>query len=503
MRQRRIDASRYLPVFLAEAREHLQDLNLAVVRVEQTPDDRETVDRIFRIAHSLKGTSATMGFAAMAALTHEMEDVFELLRQRRGGLSREAIDVLLECLDALAGTVDALEEHGAERLDPAPLVARLKRLVRRRSPEQEAARRGGVTEPEEALARAGGRRTLHVVVELAAGCPMAGVRAFMVLAALGEHGEVVGSTPTEENVEHFAGRTVEAFVATDADPGVLLAAARGVGDVADAVVRAEIAPERPPVAARRARTVRVDTERLDRVMDAVGELSVRRATVEALVARADVAGLPEAVQELTRSSQALHALLVQLRMSRVETVLLRLPRLVRDLSAQLGKQVELVLRGTDTELDRAVVEALGDPLVHLVRNALERPEERAAAGKAATGTLEIVARQAEGEVVISVRDDGRGIDPSRIAAKAVERGLDPAQADELLFAPGFSTAERTSDISGRGVGLDVVRTAIRELGGDVELASAPGAGATVTIRVPDRPLEVKPAGVRPTVLNEA
>ena len=177
-----MDVSEYLPMFLAEAREHLQELNLAVVRIEETPHDRETVDQIFRIAHSLKGMSATMGFAAMAALTHEMEDVFELLRQRRNGLSREAIDVLLECLDALEGTVDAIEEDGAERLDPSKLVKRLKRLVRQRSPEQEAARRGGVTAPEEALARAGGRRTLHVVAELDEDCAMAGVRAYMVFA---------------------------------------------------------------------------------------------------------------------------------------------------------------------------------------------------------------------------------------------------------------------------------------------------------------------------------
>jgi two-component system chemotaxis sensor kinase CheA len=203
------------------------------------------------------------------------------------------------------------------------------------------------------------------------------------------------------------------------------------------------------------------------------------------------------MQDLTRTSQALQAMVMQVRMIPVESVFLRFPRLVRDLSAKLGKQVELVLTGQDTELDRTVIEALGDPIVHLVRNSLdhglESPEQRVAAGKPATGTLEISARHAGGNVVITVRDDGRGIDPARVGAKAVERGLlapealagiDAAQAVELLFTAGFSTAETTSDISGRGVGMDAVRTTIRELGGEVEMQSVPGAGSTVHIRLP-------------------
>jgi two-component system chemotaxis sensor kinase CheA len=203
------------------------------------------------------------------------------------------------------------------------------------------------------------------------------------------------------------------------------------------------------------------------------------------------------MQDLTRTSQALQAMVMQVRMIPVESVFLRFPRLVRDLSAKLGKQVELVLTGKETELDRTVIEALGDPIVHLVRNSLdhglESPEQRVAAGKPATGTLEISARHAGGNVVITVRDDGRGIDPARVAAKAAERGLIPseavasvdvAQAVELLFTAGFSTAEQTSDISGRGVGMDAVRTTIRELGGEVELTSEQGKGSSVQIRLP-------------------
>ena len=232
-------------------------------------------------------------------------------------------------------------------------------------------------------------------------------------------------------------------------------------------------------------------------MHHMGELVLHRTQVEALAAGADVPGLSQAMQNLTRSSHALQSMVMQVRMIPVEAVFLRFPRLVRDLSTKLGKQVELDLVGKDTELDRTVVDALGDPLVHLVRNSLdhglEGPEEREAAGKTPTGTLTISAEHAGGNVVITVADNGRGIDPARVAAKAAERGLiapelvdsiDSARAVELLFSPGFSTAEFTSDISGRGVGMDAVRAAIRGLGGEVIMTSELGQGTSSQIRLP-------------------
>ncbi|HEY1567234.1 MAG TPA: chemotaxis protein CheA, partial [Solirubrobacteraceae bacterium] len=252
-----------------------------------------------------------------------------------------------------------------------------------------------------------------------------------------------------------------------------------------------------PKASSAARTVRVDAERLDALMHSMGELVIHRTAVEALTSSLDVPGLQQAMQELTRSSQALQSMVMQVRMIPVDVVFLRFPRLVRDLSGKLGKEVKLNLVGSETELDRTVVDALGDPLVHLVRNSLdhglEPVEERVAAGKPEVGTLEISARHSGGSVVIQVRDDGRGINPEAIARKAVERGLIDATAAaeitmktavELLFAAGFSTAETTSDISGRGVGMDVVRSKIRELGGEVILDSVHGEGTTAQIRLP-------------------
>src|SRR4051812_48051541 len=209
-----MENSEYLPMFLAEGREHLQELNLAVVRIEEAPDDQETVDEIFRIAHSMKGMSATMGFAGMAALTHQMEDVFELLRQRAGGLPREAIDVLLECLDVLEEQVGKIEQTGAEDLDPASLIERLRDLVRERTPEQVHHRKGGPVPPpppEVVAERAGGRRIVHVEVTLDEECSMPSVRAFMVLNALGEQGTVLASFPAVDKVDAFDGRVVEGW----------------------------------------------------------------------------------------------------------------------------------------------------------------------------------------------------------------------------------------------------------------------------------------------------
>jgi two-component system chemotaxis sensor kinase CheA len=540
-----MDINEYLPMFLAESREHLQELNLAVVRVEEVPDDVSTIGDIFRIAHSLKGMSATMGFERIAALTHAMEDLFEVLRVRSGGLDREAIDVLLECLDALSAAFEAIDTEGVETLDEAPLVARLEGLVRTQSESDEghAVKR---PDPAELQAAADGHSVIHTVVRLDDATLMPSVRALMVLTAVADHGAVLASLPAEGEVERFDGRTIEVWLASDDEDEAIAADLRAVPDVAEVTFtqpgdtdvdaqepelpaagdadEAAADPDTPdapvgsdapsasepavpaPVAAAAApdrktthatSSVRVDAERLDQLMHMMGELVVDRTHVESLLGHADVPGLQDAMNDLTRSSQALQTLVMQVRMIPVEAVFLRFPRLVRDLSGKLDKKVDLLLSGSDTELDRTVVDQLGDPLVHLVRNSLdhglEGVEEREAAGKPPTGTLEIAAHHTGGSVLISVRDDGRGIDPARVARKAVERGLmtaeaaasvDLAQAIELLFSAGFSTAEEMSDISGRGVGLDAVRTTIRGLGGEVFVQSELGGGTTTNIRLP-------------------
>jgi two-component system, chemotaxis family, sensor kinase CheA len=533
-----MDTSEYMPMFLAETREHLEQLNLAIVRLEEDPTDRPTVEEIFRIAHSLKGMSATMGFSRIAELTHEMEDVFELLRQRTTGLPVEAIDTVFACLDALSAATEAIETDGQEALDPAPLVTRLRSLVRPRTPEQEMARVGIADPLDQAAvlaAQEAGARVLRVRVTLTEEVLMPAVRAHMVLAALTEHGEILASAPPRDSVEQFQGHQVDAWIASDDVEETIAANVRSVSEVftveitetaephqapppapapetraapeaAPAPVAVEPAqpaspaadkPAETPLKTTQTRTVRVDAERLDALMHSMGELVIHRTAVEALTANLEIEGLQHAVQELTRSSQALQAMVMQVRMIPVDVVFLRFPRLIRDLSTKLGKEAKLELVGSDTELDRTVVDALGDPLVHLVRNALdhglERPEDRLAAGKPRQGTIEIAARHAGGSVVIGVRDDGNGIDPHAVARKALSLGMideeaaaaiDVRGAVELLFTSGFSTAETTSDISGRGVGMDAVREKIRQLGGEVVIDSTPGAGTLAQIRLP-------------------
>ncbi len=493
-----MDPSEYLPLFVAECREHLQELNVAVLSLEKNADNAAGVDAIFRTVHSVKGSAGTMGFTGMARLAHEMEEVFELIRRRSGAVAHDTIDVVLECLDALSAAVDAVEAAGAERIAPEPLIPRLRALVR--APDL----------PDERT-QAGGPQAIRV--EFAENIQMPSVLAYVLLNELRERGMLVSSTPAEDDLTGWEGRAVEVVCGEKwelAEIEVVALAVDGVVSLApagapplvslDAPMLPKPLDERcgersPAPATARARTVRVDSERLDQLMHHMGELVVHRTQLAALVAQSEVPGIAQAMAELERTSAALGAMVMKVRMIEVEAVFARLPRLVRDTAAKLGKDVELVLSGGDTELDRTVVDALGDPLTHLVRNAIdhgfESPPERIAAGKSAVGRLLVSARQAGGGVVITVRDDGAGVDAQRVARRAHERGLllpgeelTSEQAHEMLFTPGFSTAREVGDISGRGVGLDAARDVVRALGGDVVIHSEPGVLTHAEIRLP-------------------
>lgn len=416
-----LGGSEYVELFLAEARENLETLNTAIVGVEANPEDRGRLDEVFRVAHSVKGMAATMGYEQVAALTHAMEDVFALLRARTGGIERAAIDVLFDCMDMLSKMVEEIADKGESSTDPEPLVFALKGLVRGADPRPE-----GADEPDPASS---------------------------------------DETPA-----------APAPVAAGNSPDLVNAA------IKEAQTRA---------------TVRVEASRLDTLLHMIGELVVRRSSVEQLALEAGNAELQSAVAELTRASQAVQDMVMRVRMVPIDTAFARLPRLVRDLSHQLGKEVDLQIEGRDTELDRTAVDALVEPLMHLVRNAIdhgiETPAGRAALDKPTPGVLKIAARHEGGEVVIAIADDGAGIDTAAVIATARERGLisqeaserfDADQAIELLFMSGFSTAEKVSDVSGRGVGMDAVRAAVRGFGGDVRVKSKLRVGTTTELRMP-------------------
>ncbi len=410
-----INDSEYVELFLAEARENLETLNNAVVGIESDPSDRANLDAVFRVAHSVKGMAATMGYDQVAELTHAMEDAFALLRERSGGLQRDAIDVLFECLDMLSKMVDEIAADGESKTDPDALEQRLRGLIR-----------------------------------------------------------------TQDETSGEARAAVEEAVVTATDE-------EAAADLVGAAVRD----------AQSRATVRVEAARLDNLLHMIGELVVRRSAVEQLAAETGEQRLLAAVGELTRASQSVQDMVMRVRMVPIDTAFARLPRLVRDLSHQLGKEIDLVIEGRDTELDRTAVDALVEPLMHLVRNAIdhgiELPEERKAAGKAEKGVLRIAARHEGGEVVIAISDDGAGVDLDAVAKRAAERGLidaetaariEPSQAVELLFTPGFSTRAEVTDVSGRGVGMDAVRSAVRGFGGDVSVTSEKGRGTTTELRMP-------------------
>jgi two-component system chemotaxis sensor kinase CheA len=510
-----MDPAEYLPLFIAECREHLQELNVSIVALERNPGDAAGVDAIFRVVHSVKGSAGTMGFAGMMRLTHEMEEVFELIRQRRGKVARETIDVVLECLDALSAAVDAIEADGEEKIDAEPLIPRLRELVRASEFEGQPRDAGVDVQAAATAARPPAPAPQPTYrVDFAATAEMPSVLTYLLLSELRDHDLLVASSPSVDDLTGWEGRTVEITCpegCSIADVEAVALAVEGVVSVApagDATTGASLDSESPGVTLgqpgsepsprseiARARTVRVDAERLDQLMHFMGELVVHRTQLATLVSQADVPGLSQAMQELERTSQALGAMVMKVRMIEIEAVFARLPRLVRDTAAKLGKDVELIVSGAETELDRTVVDALGDPLVHLVRNAidhgLEPSEERVAAGKPPVGRLMIGARQAGRGVVITVRDDGAGVDPVQVAARARHRGLlgederlTSEEAQDMLFTAGFSTASEVGDISGRGVGLDAARDAVRALGGDIVIQSEQGSGTLAEIRLP-------------------
>ncbi|MCW2924199.1 MAG: cheA [Thermoleophilia bacterium] len=545
-----MDMDQYMGVFVAECRELIESLNLSIVALERTPDDAATIDEIFRVAHSFKGISSTMGFDLMAGLTHEMEHLLDIVRSGGRAADEELVTVLLGCLDLLEASIDGIERDGAEGIDPSALVAQLRGLshgsggeapVTADAPRAEVQLPDPTTLPE-------GLDLLHVRVDVDPACDSASIRAYMAYMAVEALTEPLWSAPSAEDLDEWEQPHVDLLVAResgeladalrtalakipelasirvepwgaasdDAVPPMVAAVVVPVStpapdpapDAEPAVVSAPASapPTAEPLTAgaaagtvkqRKGGTVRVDAARLDALMHLMGEVVVHRSAVETCIRDQDLAAAAEAVQELRRSTQSLQAEVMNVRMVPVETALVRLPRLVRDLSSRLGKQVDIAITGAETEIDRSVVDALGEPLVHLVRNALdhgiEGPDEREAAGKPRTATLGIGARHSGGNVIITVSDDGRGIDAERVKARAVERGiitpaeaaaLDERGAVELVFRPGFSTAEVATDVSGRGVGMDAVRTMCREWGGDVEIESHFGTGSVARIRIP-------------------
>ncbi len=484
-----MDVRQYADLFLSESRDHLTAYNHLLLEWEKDPAAREAVGGIFRAVHTIKGMAATMGYAGVAELAHRIENLLDGLRKGERAATPQVLDLLFRSGDALEqGIALAVDGRGGEA--PAALYAEL----------DEAS--GGPPEPGARASRdsipvlaAGSGRAVRVVLRTEAS--LKGARALIVLRKAESLGPVHGVSPAAAAMESDAFDGQFSFrIDGDADASHIEQALRGAGDVESVEVQAEELPEAPQVEAVRGRHLRVDLRRLDMLMNEIGELAIARGRLATLTAQRDDPPLADLALQIGRLAQSLQSEIIAARMTPVWQVFDRFPRMVRDLARQMGKQVDFRVEGKEIELDRAILDELGEPLLHLLRNAvdhgIEPPAERLARGKPAAGRLVVAAVRERSSVAIRVSDDGRGVDRPRVLAKAREQGLVADDVttlpDEELFRlltrAGFSTARQVTDVSGRGVGIDVVATAARAMGGSLEIRSEEGKGTTFTLRLP-------------------
>ena len=550
-----MDMNQYLGAFLDEADDNLQKLDDLLLALEKDTVNMDVINEIFRAAHTLKGMSATMGFERMAGLTHAMEDRLDEARKGVRHLVDSDMNLLFTALDSIQGMVDSIRGGGSDaHLDVSALVSALRNQGP--APEAPAPVAAAASEPEGvaglssqesewvAEAEGLGMNVYGLRVTLSETCLLKAARAYMVVNRLEEMGDIIKTEPSVEALENEDfDMEFSVYIGSSFPPEELRQAASKISDVASVELRelkspavpqpatgAAAAPEPEPAASvkpaeapkaeapkpaaapapaavpaaakaegakKASQTVRVDIGRLDKLMNLVGELVIGRARIERLVQEARLREFDEPLSQLGRISGDIQELVTKLRMVPVSFTFDRFPRLIRDLSKTLGKDIELVLEGQDTELDRTVIDEIGDPMVHLIRNSLdhgiERREDRRAAGKPEKGILKISAYQEGSGVIIEVSDDGAGIDPDRVKQKAVERGIiteeeslsmSDEEAVQLVLIPGFSMAKAVTDISGRGVGMDAVKSKVEALGGQLDLVSKLGQGTRVYVRLP-------------------
>jgi two-component system chemotaxis sensor kinase CheA len=504
-----VNTLEYAELFLSESREHVTAVNQALLELERDaegPRAGACVDAIFRAVHTIKGMAATMGYAAVTELSHELESVLDRARRRELTIDSTIIDILLRAADSLERLVELAVAGRENELDIASLVADLRSL----RPVLETA--------EWAIPMAVKSATgLAVRVRLAPDTPLRSVRALLIIQAFGKVAEVASTLPSKADLEvdRFDG-VLTIHCAADAPRDELEQVVRAAGyveavefldaaaptpqptaPIAERVATATLASDvRVAPAGGRGRHVRIDVRRLDKLMNLAGELVVARGRLAQLAAQLGDHALDETVRLSSRLITEVRDEITASRMVPVSNVFDRFPRVVRDAARALGKAVEFVVEGRDIELDRSMLDDIGESIVHLLRNAvdhgIEMPDVRAAAGKPATGKLVLSAVRDRSAIVIRVTDDGRGIDRERVLARAKRDGIvDAAKSDlteeellRLLARPGFSTAEQVTEVSGRGVGVDAVYTRVRALGGAMNIRSAPGQGTTMTIRLP-------------------
>jgi two-component system, chemotaxis family, sensor kinase CheA len=488
-----MDLSKYAALFLAESREHLNACNGSLLEWERAPSSVEPVDRLFRAIHTIKGMAATMGYSGVARLAHAGETLLDALRKGRVAAGPAIFQLLYRAVDALGASVEGAGA-GTEQEPDSVLIAELEQAAIS-SPDSGATTPPATPPAEEPRLRRAtdAPRSRPISVVIRRGAVMRGARAALVLRRAETLGAVSGLQPPTAQLERddFDGKIFFRLQTRSADQEIA-DALRTVGDV-DTIEFGEVIGEsgRGP-----SRQIRVDLGRLDALMKHVGELVVAKNRLGALSTESGDPTLLELSGRISRLVSAMQGEVLASRMTPVGEVFERFPRLVRDLSRELGKQIRFDMEGQDIELDRSVLDEIGDPLLHLIRNAadhgIEAPEQRVAAGKPPEGRVLLSATRERNSVALRVTDDGRGIDRALILAKARREGAAADEVDVLtddllvrvLARPGFSTAQAVSGVSGRGVGVDVAMTRVRALGGTLEVRTEVGRGSTFLIRVP-------------------
>ncbi|WP_039653409.1 chemotaxis protein CheA [Clostridium tyrobutyricum] len=557
-----MDTSQYMSMFLEEGMDNLQTLNDSLLQLEKEPDNIDKVNEIFRVAHTIKGMSATMGFNKMAELTHKMEDVLSEFRNGELKVTKDVVTVLFKCLDTLEQMLKNIEDGVDDDTSIDDIMEELEKIADNAKGGQSEPKEEEKTEEEDhgnnsvsvvelneydinviKQANDKGYSAYEIVIELSENTLLKSARVFLIFKSLEEIGEIIKSVPGTEDLEN------ENF---DFEVQVVILSTKKSDEVKDILMNisevdsvsvngididaekkkkinqeVEVKPKpadiskqdtakkveekkaettaKPKPKAKAApkknqkphkkvhQSVRVDLERLDKFMNMVSELVIHRTRLEQISSNYKSAELNETLEQVARTTSDLQDLVMKIRMLPLDTVFSRFPRLIRDLSVELDKEMELVIQGADTELDRTVIDEIGDPLLHLIRNSadhgIESKEERLKAGKNPVGQVRLIAYQEGTQAVIKVEDDGAGIDVERVREKAESIGIDTSGMPEkdiknLIFMEGFSTNKEVTDISGRGVGMDVVKNKIAALNGTVDLVSEEGKGSSFIIRLP-------------------
>ena len=526
-----MDTSQYMNMFLEESMDNLQILNESLLELEKNPNDVDKVNEIFRVAHTIKGMAATMGFTDIAELTHKMEDVLSKFREGQLNVTQEVVTVLFDCLDTLERMVSNIEEGADSSIDIEAIIKSLHNISQVKDVAANKEIETLVTLEKDNCsmelndydmsiikqAQEKDFNAIELSITLSENTLLKSARAFLIVE---EIGEIIKSKPSTEDIENEDFELQLDFVLiTTSSEDEVKKLVENISEVRmvktkliefqkieeSAVKPKEVKLESKETSEEKKKSVkkegnkkshqsvRVDLERIDKLMNMVSELVIYRTRLEQIVVDHKSSDLTETLEQVGRTTTDLQDLVMKIRMLPLDTVFNRFPRMIRDISVELNKEINFVIEGAETELDRTVIDEIGEPLIHLLRNAadhgIETKEERIAKGKPAVGTIKLVAYQEGTKALIKVIDDGAGINVEKVKAKAERvgintEGLSDDDIKNLIFAQGFSTNEVVTDISGRGVGMDVVRAKVSALGGTVDLISEEGKGSTFVIRLP-------------------